>query len=108
MPNSLTPGLAQLLGGFPTHIADFIGSRIVSRGGYSESLQGIIGWGVHISVSVAYAALAVGSTLITAPAIGITTSLLSGQGFPDALPGLNHMGGSSSGTTWPSSSSAGR
>jgi len=112
--------LAQVLGGFPTHIADFMGGQIVSRGGYSESLQGVIGWGVHLGVSVAYAALyaaltlllflpqrrpqrwgyglavagalAVGSTLITAPAISITISLLAGEGLPAELPGLN--------TTW--------
>jgi hypothetical protein len=109
--------LAQVLGGFPTHIADFMGAQVVSRGGYSESLQGVIGWGVHLGVSIGYATLfaalallpfvsqrrperwahglalagvlAVGSTLLTVPAISITVSVLAGQGLPGELPGLN-------------------
>lgn len=48
-----------------THIANFMGSQIVSRGGYSESLQGITGWGVHIGVSIACAALFAGLALLS-------------------------------------------
>lgn len=107
----------QLAAGFPQHIAEFMGAQIVRQGGYSESLRGVIGWGVHLGVAVSYATLfavlvslpflprtrahrwavgvgvalllGVASTLITAPAISVTISLLAGRGFPDTLPGLN-------------------
>lgn len=108
---------AQVLEGFPQHIAGFMGSQIIQRGGYSTSLQGLIGWGVHFGVSLSYAALygivanlpsmprarpvrwGVGlalvlllgwlTTLITAPAIGVTIGVLSGQGLPETLAPLN-------------------
>ncbi len=107
----------QVVTGSPQHLAEFMGSQIVRRGGYPESLEGIIGWGVHLGVSASYATLfavlvslsflpsarlprwAIGlalastlgvvSTLITAPAISVTISLLAAQGFPESLPGLN-------------------
>lgn len=94
-----------------------MGTQIVQRGGYSESLAGVIGWGVHLGVALSYAALfglltlvpffpktrvprwgvaavlaiTLGwiTTLITGPAIMTTISLLAGQGFPGALPALN-------------------
>ncbi len=107
----------QVAAGSPQHLAEFMGRQIVRRGGYPESLQGIIGWGVHFGVAVSYATLfaalisipflpsarvprwatgmalaatlGVISTLITAPAIGVTISVLAGQGFPDSVAGLN-------------------
>ncbi len=109
--------LAQRLEGFNTHIAEFMGAQIVQRGGYSTSLAVPIGWGVHLGVALTYACffgvltllpvfptargprwgaaagmvLILGwlTTLVTAPAIQITIGLLSGQGFPNTLPGLN-------------------
>jgi hypothetical protein len=33
----------QVVGGFPQHIAEFMGAQIVLRGGYPESLQGVLG-----------------------------------------------------------------
>lgn len=108
---------AQVVGGFPQHIAEFMGAQIVRQGGYPESFQGVIGWGVHLGVAFSYAtlfavfvslpfmpaaraprwaaglvlALALGvlSTLLTAPAITLTIGLLAGQGFPESLPALN-------------------
>lgn len=109
--------VAQKLAGFPMTIPQFMGGQIATQGGYPESLAGVIGWGVHVGVSLGYAALfalavhftvggtdravrwagsavialilAVVSTLITAPAIAITISVLAGNGFPATLPGLN-------------------
>lgn len=109
--------VAQKLAGFPQTIRQFMGTSIVSKGGYPESMAGIIGWGVHLGVSLSYAALfaltaqltvgsaarpvrwgvsavialvlGVVSTLITAPAIAITIGILSGSGLPDPLPALN-------------------
>lgn len=109
--------LAQKLAGFPQTIPEFMGQAIVSGGGYSASLALPIGWGVHLGVALSYAvlfvviaalppfrraggtrfALLIGivfvlgwvSTLITQPAIVITIGILSGQGFPAALPPLN-------------------
>jgi hypothetical protein len=43
-------------------------------------------WAVGLAVATT---LGVVSTLITAPAITVTISLLAGQGFPESLPGLN-------------------
>lgn len=109
--------VAQALGGFSPNIAQFMGRQIVNQGGYSESLAGAIGWGIHLGVSLTYAALyaflshqpvmpaariarwtaglvlvlLLGwlTTLATAPAIAVTISVLAGQGWPEALPGLN-------------------
>lgn len=109
--------VAQRLEGFSTTIPAFMGEAIVRRGGYPDGLQTLIGWGVHLGVSVFYCALfaitawvlfgrmdrkkrrifsgllaivlGIATTLITAPAIATTISLLSGNGLPDRLPGLN-------------------
>lgn len=109
--------VAQKLAGFSQTIPQFMGASIVSKGGYPEWMAGIIGWGVHLGVSLSYATLfaltsqlAVGSaarpvrwgvsaviafvlgvvsTLVTAPAIAITIGILSGSGLPDPLPVLN-------------------
>jgi len=97
-------------------IPQFIGEQIVAQGGYPKVLSLPIGWGVHLGVSLGYsllfaiimlipfsrstfARLGIGAvialvlgwfaTLLTAPAITVTISLLSGQGFPVTLPGLN-------------------
>lgn len=109
--------VVQALGGFSPNIAQFMGRQIVNEGGYSESLASAIGWTIHLGVSLTYAALyAFAShqpmmpasrtarwiaglvlvvllgwftTLATAPAITVTISVLAGQGWPAALPGLN-------------------
>jgi hypothetical protein len=109
--------VVQKLAGFPQTIPQFMGQAIVNGGGYSPSLALPIGWGVHLGVALSYAvlfsavaalpvfrrgglmelALLIGlvflfgwvSTLITQPAIGITIGVLSGHGFPAALPPLN-------------------
>ncbi len=49
--------VAQRLEGLPVTIATFMGRAIVRRGGYPEGLETIIGWGVHLGVSVGYAAI---------------------------------------------------
>jgi len=109
--------VAQRLEGLPVTISTFMGRAIVRRGGYPEGLETVIGWSVHIGVSIGYAAmfaiaawtlfgtmqrshrwvlsgmlaalLGVATTLITVPAIAATVSLLSGQGLPSSLPPLN-------------------
>lgn len=109
--------VVQKATGFPAHIAEFMGGQIVRQGGYDPSLAGVIGWGVHLAVALSYTVLftllvnipiipAAGSarrgvglvlvvlmgwvsTLLTAPAIAVTISLLAGQGWPATLPGLN-------------------
>ncbi|MDH3298439.1 MAG: hypothetical protein OEM96_09220 [Gemmatimonadota bacterium] len=109
--------VAQRLEGFSPTIPEFMGQAIVQRGGYPTGLETVIGWGVHLGVSFAYAAifavaawalfgsmerkkrwiaagvlaaaLGAATTMITAPAIATTISLLSGNGLPDRLPGLN-------------------
>ncbi|MBI3000894.1 MAG: hypothetical protein HYY46_20955 [Deltaproteobacteria bacterium] len=107
--------LFQLLTGRAT-IPHFMGQQIVAQGGYPKALTIPIGWGVHLGVSLSYsllfavimlipfsrspgAALVIGAviavilgwvtTLLTAPAITVTIGVLSGQGFPPTLPGLN-------------------
>ncbi|MFQ5746203.1 MAG: hypothetical protein ACE5HF_03160 [Gemmatimonadota bacterium] len=113
--------VAQKVAGYSPTIPEFMGSQIVARGGYSQGLSGLIGWGVHFGVALAYATLyalvanerllpasrgarwGVGlgiaaafawvSTLLTAPAIGVTISLLSGNGFPGELAALNRTFG---------------
>jgi len=97
------------------NITDFLGAQITKQGGYDAGTAAYSGWGVHLFVSLSYAALAaflVGffptarvrryaamavataglgwvTTLITAPAIAVTISLLSGKGLPASLPALN-------------------
>ncbi|MBI2360015.1 MAG: hypothetical protein HYV04_14160, partial [Deltaproteobacteria bacterium] len=105
----------QVVSGRAT-ITEFMGQQIVSQGGYPEWLTVPIGWGIHLGVSLAYSLLFVIimlvpfsraegrhaffgliiaallgwiSTLLTAPAITATISLLTGQGFPASLPDLN-------------------
>jgi hypothetical protein len=107
--------LFQVLTG-PSTIPQFIGQEIVSRGGYPEALSVPIGWGVHLGVSLSYshlfalimlipfssssgirvligmiAAILMGwiTTLLTVPAITVTISMLSMQGFPASIPELN-------------------
>lgn len=96
-------------------ITQFMGEQIVAEGGYPKVLVPLIGWGVHVAVSLSYALLfavlvaaipleaggllVIGlilaallgwvATLLTSPAIAATISLLSGHGFPAELPGLN-------------------
>ena len=97
-------------------IPQFMGEQIVAQGGYPKMLTLPIGWGVHLGVSLGYSllfaiimlipfsrppfarivigaviALVLGwfATLLTVPAITVTISVLSGQGFPATLPGLN-------------------
>jgi len=107
--------LFQVLTG-PSTIPQFIGREIVSQGGYSEALTVPIGWGVHLGVSLSYSllfalimlipfpssgnvrvliGLAIAAllgwvtTLLTAPAITVTVSILSRQGLPSGVPELN-------------------
>ena len=97
-------------------ITQFMGEQIVTEGGYPQVLAPFIGWGVHLMVSLSYALLfavifaairiesaggllVIGlvlaallgwiTTLLTAPAIAATVSVLSGHGFPAELPALN-------------------
>ncbi len=97
-------------------IPQFMGQQIAAEGHYPVALGPLIGWGVHLGVSMTYAllfavlvalvpttaiaatlaggvllALILGwlTTLLTAPAIAVTISLLSRQGLPGQVPGLN-------------------
>lgn len=115
MAGSVSFWLFQVLTGGGT-ITQFMGEQIATQGGYPMGLAPLIGWGVHLGVSFSYAllfvvimsviptkssgaTLGVGlvlvavlgwvTTLLTAPAIAITISLLSGHGFPAAVPPLN-------------------
>jgi hypothetical protein len=112
---SLTFWLFQLLTGGVT-IPQYLGNQIAIQGGYPLKLAPLIGWGVHLGVSLSYALLFAGlatllppkplvrtlgmslvlaavlgwiTTLVTAPAIAVTINLLSRRGFPTQLPGLN-------------------
>ena len=107
--------LFQVISGEAT-ITQFMGDQIATEGGYPLRFAPLIGWGVHLTVSLSYAllftvilwiistksagatlgiglvlALALGwiTTLLTAPAITTIISLLSGKGFPAELPPLN-------------------
>jgi hypothetical protein len=97
-------------------IPQYIGEQVATQGGYPIAWAPLIGWAVHLGVSLAYSflfaalmallaatssgpRLGIGiilvlvlgwvTTLATAPAITATVSILSGQGFPAELPGLN-------------------
>lgn len=97
-------------------IPQYMGQEIATQGGYPMALAPVIGWGVHMGVSLSYAllftalmaalptkssraTLGIGlalaavlgwlTTLLTVPAITVTVSVLSRQGFPAELPGLN-------------------
>jgi hypothetical protein len=112
---SLSFWLFQVITGGGT-ITQFMGEQIATQGGYPMGLAPLIGWGVHLGVSLSYAlvfavimsvipakssgatlgtglvlAAVLGwiTTLLTAPAIAVTISVLSRQGFPAELPGLN-------------------
>jgi hypothetical protein len=114
LTGAITFWLFQVLTGSST-IPQFIGQEIVSQGGYPEILTVPVGWGVHLGVSLSYsllfalimlipfpsssirvligmiAAVLLGwiTTLLTAPAITVTISMLSMQGFPASIPVLN-------------------
>ncbi len=112
---SLLFWLVQALTGGPT-ITEFMGQQIAAAGGYPPAWTTLIGWAVHLGVSLAYAALvgivaallcrmrrmlALGIGLTTAvilgwttaliapPAISITVSLLGRQGWPAEFFPLN-------------------
>ena len=108
--------LVQVMSGLPP-ITDYLGGQIVKKGGYAPGLAPVMGWGIHLGVSLQYAALfgllawwpglgktrgvrlgvtlglalVLGwlTTLVTVPAIDVTIRLFSGQGFPARLKGLN-------------------
>ena len=107
--------LMQVVRGGPT-ITEFMGAQIVATGSYSESLATVLGWAVHLGVSLSYALLfgmiawllramnfaaAMALTLVIAlvlgwatavlapPAISVTISLLGGQRWPAELFPLN-------------------
>ncbi|MBI2455723.1 MAG: hypothetical protein HYV46_06265 [candidate division NC10 bacterium] len=107
--------LVQVLTGGPT-ITAFMGDQIVSTGGYPKSLSGLVGWAVHLAVSLSYgflfavvvaalgrASFAVGTfvallaalllgwatAVIAPPAISVTISVLTGRGWPVELFPLN-------------------
>ncbi len=115
LSGAFTFWLFQLLTG-PSTIPQFIGREIVSQGEYPETLTVPIGWGVHLGVSLSYSllfalimlipfsssgsvrvliGLAIAAllgwvtTLLTAPAITVTISILSRQGLPSSVPELN-------------------
>lgn len=115
MVGSLSFWLFQILTG-PSTIPQFMGEQIASEGGYPMRLAPFIGWGVHLGVSLSYsllfavlitliptkssgATLGAGlvlaavlgwiTTLLTAPAIAVTISILSQHGLPGMLPPLN-------------------
>ena len=100
-------------------ITAFIGSQIISQGNYSLSPT-VVGWAVHLGVSLSYgillaflaqilfpnaylwnrvaslvAALILGwiTTIIAPPAIQITIAILSGKDFPSPLWNLNPASG---------------
>lgn len=107
--------LVQILAGGGT-IPDFMGQQIVAAGGYLQGLSTLVGWAVHLGVSLSYALLfgvvvlllspvsfgvgaaiafvvAVGlawvTTMIAPPAISVAIGLLSGRGWPAELFPLN-------------------
>ncbi len=116
---SLVFWVFQVLTG-PHTITGFMGQQVVRQGGYPQFLTLPLGWVVHLGVSLGYAlffallmlipflltdfakmllglVIAAGlgwfTTLITAPAIAVTISLLAGKGQPEVLPGLNRTFG---------------
>lgn len=107
--------LVQVLTGGPT-IPDFMGEQIAEGGGYPARFAPAIGWAVHLGVSLSYAllfgmtvlrlaasrfpaqvlisaivAVALGwiTAMVAPPAISVTISALSGQGWPSELFPLN-------------------
>jgi hypothetical protein len=107
--------LVQTVTGGPT-ITAFMGEQIVAVGGYPQSFTTLIGWAVHLAVSLSYAFLfavlvlflgavsfparavaslfgALGLGWVTAvmapPAISVTVGLLGRHGWPAELFPLN-------------------
>lgn len=107
--------LVQVLTGGPT-IPDFMGEQIAEAGGYAARVAPAIGWAVHLGVSLSYAllfgvivlvlattrlpmqtaisfavAVALGwvTAVVAPPAISVTISVVSGQGWPSELFPLN-------------------
>lgn len=107
--------LMQILAGSGT-ITEFIGEQIVAAGAYPTRLAPVIGWAVHLGVSLSYAFLAgvvtllarraglwigTGIALVAAvvfggvtaviapPAISLTIALLGRRGWPTELYPLN-------------------
>jgi hypothetical protein len=107
--------LVQLLTGGPT-IPDFMGQQIADASGYPARFAPAIGWAVHIGVSLSYAllfgvvvlvlattrfpaqvaisfvvAVALGwvTAMVAPPAISVTISVFSSQGWPSELLPLN-------------------
>lgn len=107
--------LVQVLTGGPT-IPAFMGEQIADAGGYPARFAPVIGWAVHLGVSLSYAllfgvtvlllaaarlpaqiaisaivAVALGwiTAMVAPPAISVTISVLSGQGWPSELFPLN-------------------
>jgi len=107
--------LVQTITGGPT-ITAFMGEQIVATGGYPSGVTTLLGWAVHVGVSLAYAFLfgilvflfssapfpvgvalsliaALGlawvTSVIAPPAISVTVSLLGRQGWPGELYPLN-------------------
>lgn len=107
--------LVQTVTGGPT-ITAFMGEQIVATGGYPPGVTTLLGWVVHVGVSLAYAflfgmlvfllsplsfparaalslvaalGLGWGTSVIAPPAISITVSLLGRQGWPGELYPLN-------------------
>lgn len=107
--------LVQTLSGGPT-ITAFMGEQLVAAGGYPPALTTLLGWAVHVGVSLAYAllfavllsllfslsvsvrlaisfvlAVALGwvTAVVAPPAISVAISLLGSQGWPDELYPLN-------------------
>ena len=103
--------LVQVVAGSGT-ITEFLGEQIVASGGYPAWLGPLIGWAVHLGVSLTYAGVlgvlvatvrrakaALAATLafvaalllgwvtavVAPPAISVTIALLGGQGFPTTL-----------------------
>ena len=103
--------LVQVVAGSGT-ITEFLGEQIVAVGGYPARLGPLIGWAVHLGVSLTYAGVlgvlvatvrrakaALAATLafvaalllgwvtavVAPPAISVTIALLGGQGFPTTL-----------------------
>ena len=112
---SLLFWLVQALTGGPT-ITEFMGQQIVAAGGYPAAWTTLIGWAVHLGVSLTYAALVgivaallrwmprmlafwIGlatavifgwtTALVAPPAISVTISALVGQGWHSELFPLN-------------------
>ncbi|MEN8145041.1 MAG: hypothetical protein ABFS14_08840 [Gemmatimonadota bacterium] len=110
--------LAQVIAGYPQHIAEFMGGQLTSRGPLPESMALVFGWAIHLVIAIGYAALfgallaspmlrspaggvrfipSVGLALvlgyvtgvIAPPAIAATLGILTGEGLPATIPPPN-------------------